>query len=216
MGDNVHKELFDINFKKLEDLQNSSAKYEAKTGVSINCLNFSIAIWAITTTILFNVPLLHFTLVLIYIVLSAILITIAIFGWIKGFSATDFKKYDSFELNSNLNKEFLESDENARNDAYRQICEILSEEIIDFKEILESRKQCIKSANHLSITALAISILLVFIVLFGKIYESYDFRIKPQICIAECNNNLNNIGELNENDGTRKESAKQADSTSDK
>jgi len=198
----------------MEGLQNASAKYEAKIGVPINCLNFSIAIWAITTAILFSVPLLHFILVIIYMILSAIFITIVIFGWIKGFSAINFKEFNLFKLDSSLNKEFLESDENTRNDIYRQICEILSEEIIGFKEILKSRAQSVKCANYLSIIALVTSVLLVFIVLFGKIYESYDFRIKPQVCVAECNNNFNNIGVSNENNGTEKESAKQTDSIS--
>jgi hypothetical protein len=215
-GNNMYKELFDMNLRKFEDLQNTSAKYETKIGTSINCLNFTLAIWAITTTILFNAPLLHFSLVLIYIILSTVLITIVIFGWKKGFSATGFKEFYSFELNSNLNKEFLEGDEDNRNNIYRQNCEILSEEIVRFKGILEIRKQCVKSANSLSIIALAISILLVVIVLFGKIYENYDFKTKPQICIVEPNNNFSNTGVLYENNGTEKESTEQTDSTSGK
>jgi len=214
MANNAYKELFDMNFKKMEDLQNASAKYEAKMGVPINCLNFSIAIWTITTTILFSVPLLHFILVLIYMILSVMLITIVIFGWIKGFSAVNFKEFNSFRLDSNVNEKFLEGDEDTQNQIYSEICEFLLIGIIDFDRILDSRKQSVKCVNRLSIIALAMSIVLVFIVLFGKIYESYDFKTKQQICVVECNNNFN-IGVSNENNGTEKESAKQTDSTSD-
>jgi hypothetical protein len=202
MANNAYKELFELNFKKLEDLQNASAKYEAKIGVPINCLNFSVAIWAITTTILFNVPTLHFILILVYMVLSVILATIVIFGWIKGVSATSFKEFYSFKLDSNVNEKFLEGDEDTQNQIYREIYEMLSKGNLDLKGILESRAQSVKCANRLSITALVISILLVFIVLFGKIYESYEFKIKSQICIIECDNNFNNIGVPNENNGT--------------
>ncbi|MDR2732366.1 MAG: hypothetical protein LBB36_04020 [Fibromonadaceae bacterium] len=208
MANNAYKELFDMNFKILQDLQTASAKYEAKTGVSINCLNFSVAIWAITTTILFNIPLLHFILVLIYLFLSAIFITIVIFGWRKGFSATDFKDFYSFKLDPDFNKEFLEGNDEYQNKIYGRICDILLEGTLDFEKILESRKQSVKCAKRLSISALAISILLVFMVLFGKIYESYGCKIKSQICVMEYNNNFNNIGVFYENNGTERESAK--------
>jgi len=215
MEDNAYKELFDLNSKYLDDLQKASAKYEAKTGVSINCLNFSLAIWVIATTILFNAPVLHFILVLIYIILSVVLIAIVVFGWLKGLSATSFKKFCSFELNSDLNKKFLEGNRDIKNEIYKQICENLSKGISDFEGILESRKQNVQFASYFSIAALSISILLVFIVLFGKIYESYDFKIKSQVCIVECNNkNFNNIGELHENNEFERESAKQTDSAS--
>jgi hypothetical protein len=199
MTNNTYKNLFDLNFRHYEDLRNLSAKYEAKIGVSINCLNCSIAIWAITTTILFNTPSLPFIWTLIYIVFSVLLGFIVILGWVRGFFTTQFENFDSFKLDSNVNKKFLEQEDN-QNQIYEEVCEDLLKGIRDFDKILQNRKQNAKATKCLSIIALIISIFLVWLVIIGKINEIYDFKIKPQICITECNDlNLNNTGAINEN-----------------
>ncbi len=198
MSDSKYRDLFDLNFRYFENLRNLSAKYEAKINVSINCLSCSIAIWAITTTILFNCPLLPFIFILVYIHLSVVLVIIVFCGWIKGFSATGFKEINIFELNSDLNENFLKDEE--QNEIYKGICRELLKGIEDLDKNLVNRIQSAKAINYLSVTALAISIILAGLVVISKINESYDFNIKSKICIAEYNNgNFNYTGAIDDN-----------------
>jgi hypothetical protein len=181
MGESMEdKGLFDLHFKYLEDLRNLYAKYEARANISINCLNFSVAIWAVTTTVLFNAHVLPFIQVLIYIILSVILVTIAIIGWLKGFSVIKFKRFKVFELKTNVDENFYE--DNTKK---------LSENIQKLEKTLDLREQKVNYLSYLSKTALFISVFLILFVLVGKINEIYDCKIKPQNYI-ECNSAINN------------------------
>ena len=197
------KENFDLHFKYLEDLRNLYAKYDARTSISINCLNFSIAIWAITTTILFNNCILPFTWVLLYLFLSFILVAITVTGWLKGFSVLEFKKFKMFDLNLDADK----IDKRYYEDNTKKISDLIPEH----ENTLATRELKVNCLSGLSKVALIISIILAFIVLFCKINEIYDFKIKPQICAGECNNNFNNTGVLKESNETEKESERQID-----
>jgi hypothetical protein len=185
MVDNTCKELFDLNKKYFDDLQKLSAKYEAKLGVSINCINCSVAIWAITTAILFNAPVVPFIWIFIYTILSLILIAVAALGWKKGFSAIKFMGFNLFTVDSEFNKHFLEDDK--RNEIYQQICDKLIEGIQNLKDNLKQREQNVKSTNYLSMTALVMSVILIFIAIAGRISENYTFNIQAKEYFAEYN-----------------------------
>jgi len=199
MADSKYRDLFDLNFRYFENLRNLSAKYEAKINVSMNCLSCSVAIWAITTTILFNTPLLpFFNYILTYIILSTALIIVAALGWIRGFSAIKFEEVNIFGLNSDVNRRFLD-DEEERKKIYIDICKKLLNGNEDLDKNLENRMRSTKAVNNLSAIALAISIFLVGFVIIGKINENYYCNIKQEMSIAEYNNgNFDNIGAIND------------------
>ncbi len=197
------KENFDLHFKYLEDLRNLYAKYDARTSISINCLNFSVAIWAVITTVLFDVRILPFICVLIYLILSIILMTIAVIGWLKGFSVLKFKKFKIFDLNPDADK--------IDKTYYEDNTKKMSGHIQKHEITLATRELKVNYLSRLSIIALFISVFLALFVLVGKVSENYDFKIKPQICAGECNNNFNNTGVLKESNETEKESERQID-----
>jgi len=172
------KDSFDIHLKYFDDLKGLYSKYEARTNISINCLNFSVAIWAITTTILFHAhPLAFFPWVFLYIVLSFALIIIAVLGWIKGFSIINFERLKLFELGPDINEKF-----------YEDSIEKLKENIQALDKVLNSREKKVKCLNGLSKIAVSISIVLVAIVITGKISETYDCNIKSLTCVVKCYN----------------------------
>ncbi|MDR1830121.1 MAG: hypothetical protein LBQ76_05045 [Candidatus Fibromonas sp.] len=196
MGNDT-KNLFELNFRYFEHLKSLSAVLESKIGVSTSCINCSVAIWAITTAVLFNPPNLSLVLVIIYIVFSVALISVAFCGWIKGFSATDIKKYNSFKLNPKDNEDFLK--EGGQDKIYGDICEVLSKAFQDLYPGIENRRQSIKHTRRLSIAALAISIFLALFVIICKVNEIYD-RDKSQVYVVENNNrHFNDIGITNGN-----------------
>jgi len=163
-----YEKLFDLNLNAMDVQQSLSSKYEAKINVAINVLNFSIAIWAISVTLVIDMEQTSILILLAYAVLSLILILLVIWGWILGFSSNEFKEQLDLPYGQELNKAYIADS----TQFYSNYAEELSKAVVQYKKNVKDRASKVKKANKVCIAAMLLAVFLTVCGISNRVYSS--------------------------------------------